>query len=477
MTDQSLGHNGGHRREQREEYEALRYQPPQSSPLDLVRTRLFPQLDGGAKRRLTVLSGAAGTGKSTVVAQWARQTSHQTAWLTVEESDNDPALFLEHLVAALQRVAGPIGREVFNMLRAEKRPGFEQVLRRLLDDLSLLRKNSVVILDNYHLIHAAAVHSMIAFLVAYLPDRLHFFLIARGDPPFSLSELRASDQLKEIRAPFLAFTTDEAGALLNEVMTQKLAYGQITALVELAKGEALSLHYGGLALRHYSSAEDFFSDCEKSGQALFSFALERLLAQQPQPLRARVYTCAGTELCGPALYREISPAPHEADFFQKLWKEGLFFEAVDERKNWFRFHPLVQEQLLQLSPQREDRETLRKAALWFARNEMVYPAFAYALKAGDRETAAQLLEDHAQQLLLEGRLVTVEGWLEKLGSDLISARPMLSVCQAWVLIVTQKFEAVAPHLQNALQQKHTAAHPEEVAEHVRAIEEYLAHRK
>ena len=60
----------------------------------------------GLHRKLTLISAPAGFGKTTLVSEWvAGLRSDPTAWLSLDEGDNDPTRFLTYLVAALQTIA------------------------------------------------------------------------------------------------------------------------------------------------------------------------------------------------------------------------------------------------------------------------------------------------------------------------------------------------------------------------------------
>lgn len=89
--------------------------PPRASRELVVRTRLLDRLDRGLDRALTLISAPAGFGKTTLVVQWLHHSSFlvprfRTAWLSLDDDDNDPARFLAYLVAAFQTVQPDLGR-------------------------------------------------------------------------------------------------------------------------------------------------------------------------------------------------------------------------------------------------------------------------------------------------------------------------------------------------------------------------------
>ena len=66
------------------------------------RPRLIERLNVGLGRKLTLVSAPAGFGKTTLVSEWIAAIHNRVAWLSLDESDNDPTRFLIYIVAALQ---------------------------------------------------------------------------------------------------------------------------------------------------------------------------------------------------------------------------------------------------------------------------------------------------------------------------------------------------------------------------------------
>jgi len=75
----------------------------------------------------------------------------------------------------------------------------QQILPAVINAVALCGRECVLILDDYHLIGAPAIHSAIAFLLEHLPENMHIAIGSRSDPP-ALARLRARGQILEIRA-------------------------------------------------------------------------------------------------------------------------------------------------------------------------------------------------------------------------------------------------------------------------------------
>ncbi len=174
------------------------YIPPPRSKI-VFRPRLIERLNEGlsASRKLTIISAAAGFGKTTLVSEWVAGCERPVAWLSLDEGDNDPARFLAYLVAAVQTVTPKIGEGVLGILHTTQPqpPPIELLLTTLLNEITTIPDHFVLVLDDYHVLDAKAVDDALTFLLAHLPPQLHLVIATREDPALPLAGLRVRGQL------------------------------------------------------------------------------------------------------------------------------------------------------------------------------------------------------------------------------------------------------------------------------------------
>src|SRR5574341_2391762 len=162
---------------------------------DLVqRLRLFERLKEGLARPLTLVSAPAGFGKTTLVTEWLNSAERPFAWLSLDESDNDPARFLTYFVAALQKIDPAIGQAALAMLQAPPPPPPEAFLTSLINDIAAAPQPFILVLDDYHFIHTLPIHQQLTFLLEHQPPSMHLAIVSREDPPLPLSRLRGRGQ-------------------------------------------------------------------------------------------------------------------------------------------------------------------------------------------------------------------------------------------------------------------------------------------
>jgi LuxR family maltose regulon positive regulatory protein len=219
------------------------------------RSRLIERLNAGLQGKLTLISAPAGFGKTTLLSEWIHATARsepprQTAWLSLDENDNDPARFWAYMLTALNGLAAGVADQALTLLPVPQAPSSEAILTTLLNGLATLSgRLLVLVLDDYHMIEAPSIHQGVGFLLEHLPPQLHLVLCGRADPPFPLANLRAGALVNELRINDLRFTAQEAAVFLNQVMGLALSAPQVTALEARTEGWIAGLQLAALSMR------------------------------------------------------------------------------------------------------------------------------------------------------------------------------------------------------------------------------------
>ena len=149
------------------------------------RLHLIKQLNEGLHRKLTLISAPAGFGKTTLVSEWVAECKRPTAWVSLDEGDNDLPRFLTYLVTALQTIAVKIGEGLLGTLQSPQLPPIELILTTLLNELTTIRDNFVLVLDDYHVVDSKSIDNGLSFLLEHLPPQIHLVIVTREDPNIS----------------------------------------------------------------------------------------------------------------------------------------------------------------------------------------------------------------------------------------------------------------------------------------------------
>src|SRR6266480_7027228 len=255
---------------------------PRLRPNVVSRPRLLERLNAGLHRKLTLIAAPAGFGKTTLVSEWVEGIERPTAWLSLDEGDNDPTRFLTYLAAASQTIAPNIGEGVLGVLQSSQPPPPEAMLTALLNEITTLPDHFVLVLDDYHVIDAKPVDQALTYLVEHLPPQMHLVIATREDPQLPLARLRARSHLTEVRATDLRFTPSEAAAFLNQVMGLNLEAQDIAALERRTEGWIAGLQLAAISLQGQQDATSFIRSFTGSHHFVLDYLVEEVLQQQPE---------------------------------------------------------------------------------------------------------------------------------------------------------------------------------------------------
>jgi LuxR family maltose regulon positive regulatory protein len=251
---------------------------------DLVfRQRLINQLNAGLQRKLTIVSAPTGYGKTTLISSWLHETKISSAWLSLDEDDNDPIRFFQYFISALQRIIPTLGGDLVGPLQG--RLSFDTSINLLINEIAEHADPFAVVLDDFHLIDSQVVLDIITFLVERMPPQMHLVLLSRTDPPFPLARLRARNQLVEIRAEQLRFTLDEIAVFLNEIMRLELSASDLAAMEARTEGWIASLQLAALSMQGSKDAHAFVTAFAGSHHYIMDYLVEEVLNSQTERIR------------------------------------------------------------------------------------------------------------------------------------------------------------------------------------------------
>ena len=451
--------------------------PPRLRPDIVHRARLLQRLTAGQAQPFILVAAPAGFGKTTLLIDWlTQQPPHRTAWLALDQADNQPTQFWQSALAALAVVAPTACQEAMALLALPTPPAIPELLTLLINTVALLPDSYTLVLDDYHLIESRAVHEEVRFLIEALPSNLQLIILTRADPPFPLTRWRARGLLTEIRAHDLRFARAEIAAFFANFRTchggAPLSEADLAILEERTEGWAAGLQLAQLSLQGCSDVKQFIQTFGGNHKQVLDYLTSEVLEQQPPALQQFLLQtsilerlCA--EVCatliateqGAAVEPVQPPRPSPAAITQAqatleaLANANLFVVALDEEGRWYRYHALfaalLRKRLLQTAPTAVD-ELYRRAALWYEQAGLIDMAIQHAFAATDRDLAIALIARHATAAWLRGDLRQLEGWLTRLPAGVLETNPALTLAKLWVNVLSRQL----PDFEQAL-----AAHP------------------
>jgi len=439
--------------------------PPRSKIVKRPRLveRLNEALSSGCK--LTLISAPAGFGKTTLVSEWITSCGRPVAWLSMDKGDNDPARFISYLVAALQTIKAEIGEGLLAVLQSPEPVQIETILTTLLNEISIIPENFLLVLDDYHSIDSPPVDQSLAFLIEHQPPQMHLLIATREDPDLPLARLRARGQCTELRAADLRFTPAEAADFLNQLMGLNLSEEDVAALETRTEGWIAGLQLAALSMQGHQDTTGFIQSFTGSHHFVLDYLIEEVLGQQPESIQTFLLrTSILDRMCGSLCDAVLgSPSASGRKTLEYLERANLFIVPQDNERHWYRYHhlfgDLLRKRLGQSLQPGGIADLHIHASEWYEDNDIMLEAFRHAVVANDIERAVRLMESKKMPLHLRGAATAILSWLESLPTTLLDAKPALWWKQASLLLVIGQTTGVEEKLQAAEAALDVAAAP------------------
>ncbi|GAB5426449.1 MAG: LuxR C-terminal-related transcriptional regulator [Crocinitomicaceae bacterium] len=375
---------------------------------------------------------------------------HKVAWLSLDEFDNTFSQFISYVIATLQAIEPSIGQQILPLLQSAQHPPITTLLTLLLNDLSTVDQDIVLVLDDYHSIDSSEIDEALTFLLDHLPSTVTVVITTREDPQLPLARYRARAELTEIRATDLRFTHDEMQLFLNQMMGLDLTTDNITALENRTEGWIASLQMVAISLQGQTDKAQFIDAFTGSHRYIMDYLLEEVLQQQFDTTRIFLFktsalTRLNADLCDAVMQRDDSQR-----VLEQLEKINLFIIPLDSTRHWFRYHHLFAD-ALQARLKRDTPDIFvavhQRAAQWYEDNGLMVDAIHHAEQANDNALLARLLELVWSEMDLSYQSARWFRWANQLPEPIILSRPVLCFGYAWALINQGDFQSGEQYLQ------------------------------
>ncbi|MEU3892259.1 LuxR C-terminal-related transcriptional regulator [Streptomyces sp. NPDC029041] len=365
------------------------------------RQRLVDHLGQALSTPLTLLNGPAGAGKTLLAADWASGLASPVAWLTFDVGDRRPGVFWAYVLQALRAGGAPVSEAVGTPADAS---GVDhRLLSALAGELSDRERPVVLVLDEYDGVTDAEVAEQLEFVLHHAGRGLRLVVITRNEPLLPLHRYRAAGELTEIRSAELAFTPEEAAALL-ELHGLSLPVQAARTLVERTRGWAAGLSLSALAARESSDPELYLKEFEADRSTVADFLLAEVLKRQTQETQDLLLRVSVLERFCPDLANALTGRVDAEPILAGLHRENAFVERLGH--SWYQLHPLFGEILrahLRVRLPGLEPELHRRAAQWLHLHGFLPETLAHSAAAGDWDlTAGALVDDLAIGLLFTG---------------------------------------------------------------------------
>ncbi|MFN2531606.1 MAG: BTAD domain-containing putative transcriptional regulator [Pyrinomonadaceae bacterium] len=433
--------------------------PPRPAPELLSRPRLSERLLTNLANPVTLVTANAGSGKTTLVADFLRTHKRDFVWYQLDHTDTDPLVFLGYLTFGIQQLVPDFGKAMFPYLKetsAELAQTPERAVDVLINEvLEQIEQQLIIVLDDYHHLGVESpVHSILDRLLAYLPDVLHIILVSRETPPLALARLRTQAPFSLIDRQDLLFTDEETRQLFRKVFDLELTPEQLAEYRERTHGWITALQLvrqvaqkmGGPGADMQERPANLVEVLRQSERDIFDYFAEEVFSDESEEVKWLLLRIALLERIDLDTCASLFPTFNSSQLLQSLVRRNVFITiASDGKGEEYRLHPLFQSFLKRRLRTDVGRSGVsaehKRIAEYFLGREMCEPAIIHLLAGEDFTQAAELLSSNGAQWISVGALATVASTADALPVAAIESHPRTLAYRAEVARLRGEYES------------------------------------
>ncbi|HEX7174343.1 MAG TPA: BTAD domain-containing putative transcriptional regulator [Pyrinomonadaceae bacterium] len=436
--------------------------PPRPAPTLLPRPRLVERLAQNFANPVTLVTANAGSGKTTLVADFVRAHAQQFVWYQLDHTDTDPYVFLGYITYGIKLIVPGFGESTFAYLKEAARELAQQPERAvdvLLNEiLDRVEQKFVLVLDDYHHLGAdTPVHRIVDRLLTYLPDLIHVVIISRDLPPLALARRRTQSAVSFIDREELLFTDEETRELFRKVFDLELTpeqlseyrertHGWITALQlvrQVAQRQALARGAGTDA--DAAASLDLVEVLRQSERDIFDYFAEEVFADESEDVQGLLTKVSLLDRVEPETISRLYPGEQSVQKLQTLVRRNVFVTlASDGGGEEFRLHPLFRgflQRRLRADAGRAGlaAEHARCAEHFLGRGQWEQ-AMRHLLAAEDFDRAAQTIAEHGGAWISAGALASLASFADALPAPALEKYPRALAHRAEVARLRDEYD-------------------------------------
>ncbi len=400
-------------------------------PPVLERPRLYRRLDQARKKPVVWITAPPGAGKTTLVASYLKARRLPVLWYRLDESDVDPSSFF-HCLSLAAKVVAPRYRRPLPILMPEYALGLSTFARRYFQELcARLPRRCVLVFDNYQEVPmTSTLHPLLCCGVEELPKHVSMIVMSRQHPPAAMAKLEADRAMNLIDPEKLELSKTEAQAIVRlhvKPHTSRSVKPSVDALYRRMGGWAAGIV---LTIEHAKTQDRAMSGrASETPEALFQYLAGEVMERLAPDVQSLLLKTSVLSDISVPMAERLTNLPKAGEMLSSLHAARYFTERREGPEQWYRYHPLFRDFLVQRAQQvlgpEEVRRLQRTAAGLLVSAGRIEDGAALLQVAGEWEEFAQLILAQAGARIAEGRIQTLEGWIRSVPESMRKQMPWM----------------------------------------------------
>lgn len=443
-----------------------------------LRPRLVPPLQELESSRLVLLKAPAGYGKTTLLRQYYDFLSDHdfaVAWLRFDAAENEKTRAVAYIAAAFAEIDPGLNADLAPIFSALPPLPVEDILAALLNRLESINRHIFFLVDDYHTIHDAEVHKAFFYFLVNMPHNVHCVVASRSLPPWTLSEISHGGAVRVFEDTEIRFNPEEIAEYLKEKHGVILDDAGLKALYRQTEGWITAVKLASLSLEKQHSG--LLPDKVITGthRGLVNYLAGTVFERQDRETQEFLLQTAPLDRFCSSLCDAVTGSNNARAMLDKLLRENLFLEPLDAQGEWYRYHSLFAEFLidrLEKHPRLKRADIHRKASFWFEVNRQPYAAAEHAMAGGAEARKEALIEAAILSMVRASQISLAIGWFESLPKAFSENKPNVLIPMAWSYFVARRMKKAQELLAQA--RSLLTQRPEQLSEEDKAhLDEFL----
>ncbi|MBC6402924.1 MAG: hypothetical protein GDA35_04755 [Hyphomonadaceae bacterium] len=406
---------------------------PNKPKISLVeRERLLKPLSDALDRKIGLIVAPAGFGKSTLLCQWftaLKDAGHTAAWLTLDESDADERQFLSYIAIALSHAGLDIGE-----LEIGARNGFSdtptvRVLNTLMKEVQCHGPDTVLLLDDYHLVSGSGIDELIKSILKIMPSNLTLVVNSRTMPQVDVPMLVATGEALEIGADQIRLTLQETVSVLGDDFSDKEAKD----IFRQTEGWPVAVQLARVQKQARPSQPIRLA--APSG-FVAAYLTSQLLSSLDNDVREFLLVVSCLDRFNSELADHIRDASDSGQLIGRLQPLTALIISIDYEGDWYRLHHLFAEYLRDTLHKESAARLIEiqlKASAWYDEQGLLIEAVKYAVAAGNfQECERLILAAGGWKIILTQGISVIRALFRLVPKTTVSSSARLLVARAYL---------------------------------------------
>lgn len=332
----------------------------------VVRGALFERLSQCADMSVIFVRGGAGTGKTTLLSSFIRESKlKNVCWLSLDTSNANVYSFWLYFTAAVSAFWDD-GESLLTMIRSSPDPSHIESLLIMLINRLCGEDDYYMVLDDVHCVIDPTFIRSFEFFIGAMPPNFHIFMLSREDPPVYLGPLAVSGRLMFIDGNQMQLSHEEGMAFLKNTLALKDGEEELLALSTYAEGWIGGLQLAVAAKATVSGSDRLLGVGGGIAAEYLTREVLEALAQEERYflIKTGFLSYFDAEICE-ALFEGFSKTDFE-NMIGSLEQKNLFIICIDEPNGVYRYHNILSEYLavrFRQLPEEQRNELYMKAAV------------------------------------------------------------------------------------------------------------------